>query len=90
MKNIFTGCHVFSDTETGFAYAGKTEQENLFQVCLMRRKDDTGYKKEIKESDSGYSEGICGDYNENLYDDAIHDVFVNFIKLARSSGIKIS
>ncbi len=89
MKNIFNNCQLYLDLDFGFAYAGKTEAENLFQVCLMLRKDGKGYKKTIKKSDSGYNDGICGDYNENLYSSNIENVYKQFIIFARKKGVNI-
>ena len=89
MKDIFKDCTLFVDTESGFAYAGKTDTENLFQVCLMERKDGKGYRKAIKRDNSGYNDGVCGDYNENQYPVGLDNVYSKFTTFARSMGMKI-
>ena len=77
------------DLESGFIYAYDTDStKNLFQCCLKERKDGRGYKKEISVIDSGWNDGICGDYNNSI--DATEETFFEFISIARKNGIVIS
>lgn len=59
------------DLDNGFAYTIVEENEKKYsiQACLSRRKDDTGYKKQIDLSDSGMDWGICEDVNRKAFDD---------------------
>jgi hypothetical protein len=79
------------DLKEGFAWAeSDLLNSNLFQVCLERRIDEKGFKKEIKYNDDGYNEGLCADHNESLgYSDlvACHRVF---IKACRKAGFIIT
>ena len=72
------------DLEYGFAWAVH-EETNLFQVCLVARKDGKGFKKEIDGRDCGWNDGLCGDHNQT--DDPAN--LQAFLKLARAHGVRV-
>ena len=79
------------DIENGFAFLWNDELDKpVFQVCLVQRKDGKGYRKAIRESDCGWDEGICGDFNFfNSTSETIEIVKEFFFTEARKAGIKI-
>jgi hypothetical protein len=86
--NEIKRCSVQIDSENGFAWALCDGNRNLFQVCLMQRKDRNGFKKAIDSSDCGHDDGICGDYNADFNSDLDYSL-KEFLKLCRKSGVKV-
>lgn len=79
------------DLENGFAFLWNDElDKNVFQVCLVQRKDGKGYRKAILESDCGWNYGICGDLNfANSTIGTVEIVKEFFFTEARKAGMKI-
>lgn len=90
MKNT-TEFLIDYDLEDGFAFLWNDElDKNVFQVCLVQRKDGKGYRKAIRESDCGWNEGICGGLNfASSTGETIKIVKAFFFTEARKAGIKI-
>jgi hypothetical protein len=81
--------HINTDLENGFVFATDFfDKENYFQACLELKKDGNGYKKEINSGDSGWDDGLCGDYNKSI-GVATEEHYAEFLKLARKCGIKV-
>ena len=88
MKTMHNAIDVAVDVEQGFAWAHDgDERVNLFQACLLPRKDGKGFKKAIDRNDCGHDWGVSGEHNDAAGAD--EEDFAAFIKLARQCGIKI-
>lgn len=83
-----------SDYELYYGFAHVIVQENgneyTIQACLMRRKDDKGFKKQIDLSDSGMNWGVCGDVNSKAFEELGEKRAIKIFKTAmRKIGIKL-
>lgn len=83
ISEIFRGATIEIDVEAGFAWAEKDGQ-NLFQVCV----DEDG---QINRKESGFSWGVCGDFNTSRYGrdfDTLKLIHDEFIRFAENSGVE--
>ncbi len=76
-------------TDYGF-FVVETACGEFLNICLALRSDENGYKKEIKRSDSGFDDGICGYTNEKAINKYGRDEVLSFLlKSARKSGLRV-
>ena len=81
-----TNSELFLDN--GFLSVSTECGKNL-QICLDRRKDGNGFKKEI-EGDGGFWSGLCNDANGDAIDEYGSDeVLLFLLKTAKKEGVII-
>lgn len=77
------------NTEYGFAHI-VTSDELVIQCCLEPRKDGKGFKKQIKKSDCGFDDGICGEVNAEAFKKyGVKECLCFLLTQMRRTGVKI-
>lgn len=81
------------DLDSGFIHmsSASASEDNIFQACLMPRKNGRGgYKKALDSVDMGWDWGICGDANfADKTREECESIIPSFLAAARKAGIRV-